>query len=461
MTRTLRISFPVRSGLLFAAGACMALALAYPSASDAAATTTSARKNSSLPRIESSTTPEHVLTHPLFVRLKPLVPLSSSTTPASTTLIPNGSFERGNGHNPSSWVHGGYGTNTRTFAYPVAGVGGSRAAQVTLSNRTNGDAKWYFPPIALSPGTYVYTDAYHSDVPSILTVQFTDAHGTNTYKDIAAIPASSAFATAQATFTVPASVVRVSVFHLITQNGTLVIDNAGITPAAAAQRPTGVFDTGAVTYRFDDGWLSQLSNAVPVLDSYGNKATFYIVTRQTLDNEFSGFMSIAQIKALAQKGEDIGAHTQTHPDLTTLSASQQDAEIRGSRNDLISWGITPATTFAYPYGRYDSNTLTDVKRVGFTSAAASIEGDVTASSDPYQLEDHTVMRDTSLAQVKQWVDQAAKDHTWLILTFHEIDTHGVDDYAVTPAMFSSIASYVAQKRLPVVTVSQGVAALTH
>lgn len=383
--------------------------------------------------------------------------LQEVTGGADTGLISNGSLEVGSG-SPVGWFKGGWGSNTRSFSYPAKGVGGSRAAQVTISSYSSGDAKWYFQPVPVSSGIYTYTDSYAADVPSILTVQFVDGNGNSTYKDIAKLAVASTFTTASAQFSVPPSTKSISVFHLINQKGSLTIDNASLAQTGTA---SGIFQTGAVTLRFDDGWESQYQNAFPIMQQYGLKGTFYIVSQQLADDQFSGFMSIAEIKNLYQAGDEIGAHTRTHPYLTSLSPKQQQDEIQGSRQDILSWNVGPVSTFAYPYGDYNATTLQIVKNAGFSSAAATIGGLATQTSDPYQLEHHEVDSSVTAAQAKQWIDQAAADHGWLILTFHDVSDNPPDTYATTPAIFSQIAAYIAQKKIPVVTVSEGASQLAH
>jgi peptidoglycan/xylan/chitin deacetylase (PgdA/CDA1 family) len=288
-------------------------------------------------------------------------------------------------------------------------------------------------------------------VPSIVELQLLNADGSYTYKDLSLLSATRGFAHESIDFTVPDGTKNVTVYHLVQQVGTLTIDNASLVKKAEF---TGVFTTGAVSLRFDDGWQSQWDNAIPAMQADGLKGTFYIVSQQIADNDYSGFMSKAEIAQMAQMGEEIGAHTRTHPDLTTLTPAQQREEIDGSRQDLLSWNVGPIRSFAYPYGAYSTTTIQIVKDAGFENAAATISGDVTPTSDPYQLEDEEVQDTTSLAQVKAWIDDAATKKLWLVLTFHRVDQN-CDTYCTSPQEFREIADYLKQKGIPVVTVSEG------
>lgn len=387
--------------------------------------------------------------------------------PTSGNLVPNGNFEStGTNGLPTGWAKGKWGTNDAVFAYPVAGPDGSKAARVSMTTRTSGDAKWFFTPLALSPGAYTYGNQYNADAPTFMTVQFQSSSGAFSYLDIGTVPASSGWNTATANFTVPAGTANVTVFHLLNRPGSLTIDNVSLTGGGTPPPPPpppsgGVFDTGAVTLRFDDNRISQQNNALPKLNSTGLKGTFYVVSRQNADFGFTGYMSIAQIKAAATQGHEIAAHTRTHSDLASLSSSQQQQEIQGARQDIIGWGGTgPVNSFAYPFGSYTATTIQLVKNAGFSSAAATIDGHVTPSSDPYQLERRPVNSNISLTQLKQWIDQAAANKTWLILGIHDVlPSCGSNLYCTTTTTFNGMIDYLVQKGIPVVTTSQGIQSL--
>jgi peptidoglycan/xylan/chitin deacetylase (PgdA/CDA1 family) len=96
---------------------------------------------------------------------------------------------------------------------------------------------------------------------------------------------------------------------------------------------------------FDDNRKGDSTYAKPILDKYGFKASFFIICNKTTDK---GAMNWNDIAAMKQDGMDIESHTMTHPHLSTLSQSQLDFEIGGSKQCLATHGYN-ATIFAYPY----------------------------------------------------------------------------------------------------------------
>ena len=360
---------------------------------------------------------------------------------------------------PARWNKGGWGSNTATISYPVGGVSGSKAAKVAITSYSSGDAKWFFDDVPVSQATYTYGTNYLSNISSTLTARFKKSDGTYTYVNIGTAPAVGTFSSVSVDFSVPAGVSSLTVFHLINKVGELTIDNVTLVKKdTSTEPPPGIFNTGAVSFTFDDSWLSQYVNAVPVLKNAGLKATFYITTKQISDLGYSSFMSTAQIKDTYAQGFEISAHTRTHPSLPSLSDAKQRDEIAGSRQDLIAMSVGPVQSFAYPFGEYDAQTITLVKEAGFSSARATIPGTVLRTSDHFQLAHFSMKNSTALDQVKQAIDAAAAHKEWLIFTFHQIDTSG-SLYSTSPVLLQQIIEYVKLKGMPVVTVSDGVSAM--
>jgi peptidoglycan/xylan/chitin deacetylase (PgdA/CDA1 family) len=100
-----------------------------------------------------------------------------------------------------------------------------------------------------------------------------------------------------------------------------------------------------VVLTFDDGLKSQYMNAIPILDTYGYKASFSIVCE---DVGKADHMSWQEINTLEKEGHDIGAHTITHRSLTEIPPEEMISEVFGSKQCLIDNGIEDVNYFSYP-----------------------------------------------------------------------------------------------------------------
>lgn len=79
-------------------------------------------------------------------------------------------------------------------------------------------------------------------------------------------------------------------------------------------------------------------------------------------------MNGAEIRALRAAGVEIGAHTATHPNLTSLSPDAQVREMSESRAVLEGLSGTPVTSLAYPFGAFDDASVEAARQAGFAMA---------------------------------------------------------------------------------------------
>jgi peptidoglycan/xylan/chitin deacetylase (PgdA/CDA1 family) len=107
----------------------------------------------------------------------------------------------------------------------------------------------------------------------------------------------------------------------------------------------GYYDK-VVILNFDDGRLSQYTNAIPILEKYGFKATFYVVCNYI--GKKDGYMDWNEIKTLQKEGHDIGSHSMNHVRLEKLSKKNVEYEVGQSKRCLQDHGIN-AKSFAYPF----------------------------------------------------------------------------------------------------------------
>lgn len=113
------------------------------------------------------------------------------------------------------------------------------------------------------------------------------------------------------------------------------------------------------------------------------------------------------LRRLAGEGVVLGAHTQTHPIMKSISIEEMHNEVKGSLHDLRRQiGFVPPV-FAYPSGMYNEAAVRVVERVGFKLAFTTERGinDV-GNADPLRLRRINIGTRTTLpvlrAQLLSW-----------------------------------------------------------
>jgi peptidoglycan/xylan/chitin deacetylase (PgdA/CDA1 family) len=97
------------------------------------------------------------------------------------------------------------------------------------------------------------------------------------------------------------------------------------------------------------------------------------------------FATWSQAARLAEAGMEIGAHTVTHPHLTTLNPAGQRAEIHDSVTRIEARLGARPTGFAYPDGDHDADSIAAVRAAGLAHAVTTRAGDNVPGADPWTL----------------------------------------------------------------------------
>jgi peptidoglycan/xylan/chitin deacetylase (PgdA/CDA1 family) len=366
-------------------------------------------------------------------------------------LVPNPGFQSGTTTNLTSWVRGGYGSNTCAYSV-VAGASSTRAGKVTVTNWNSGDCKWAFGRVSVvGSGVYRYRDTYIATKSTQIVVEIQHVNGTLSWELLKTVPSRSSFTRVSVHFQVPKTAVRATVYHVMPTNGALTVDNVSLQRVAGVTGATG----GMVTFALDDNWESQKTCALPRLNNAGMLATWYVISDSVAEG-YDGYMTPADIVALARAGHEIGNHTKTHADLTTLSSAQIDLEIRTAQTYLTSVTGSAPKTFAFPYGALTDAVVARVTAAGIASAR-TVEPGFASPSDPLRLRSPSVTQSMALGEITGLIDQAIAEDRWLILTFHEFDTG--DEYSMPCTRFAGIISHLIARNMQarVVTVSGGLA----
>ncbi len=116
---------------------------------------------------------------------------------------------------------------------------------------------------------------------------------------------------------------------------------------------------------FDDGTKSTFTHALPIMQKYSFTGTSYIVYNYIGVN--NNYMDVAQIRALAAAGWEIGSHSISHIDLTQHLERERD-EIVDSRHKLEALLNVPIGSFAYPFGAYDRSSVDYAHFAGYHAA---------------------------------------------------------------------------------------------
>jgi hypothetical protein len=252
-------------------------------------------------------------------------------------------------------------------------------------------------------------------------------------------------------------------YHVIFSNGFLTTDDYSLVPAGGGSGGGGgtgstTLNRALVSVTLDDGYANQYANAAPILTKYGLPATYYIICNTLTDQP--AYMTSTQVKSLYNAGNEIGSHTNSHPHMTTLSASQLDQELGGCQTTLQNLIGTSVPDFAIPYGEYNSTTIAAGAKYYNTQRTTDDGYNTKANFDRTHLKVQNVFDTTTVSQVQGWLAQAAQTKSWLILVYHEVATtpvfSGDGTYTTNPTTFDSMMAAVKNSGLPAVTVNQAV-----
>ena len=121
---------------------------------------------------------------------------------------------------------------------------------------------------------------------------------------------------------------------------------------------------------FDDGHISNLEIAAPILQSRGLTARFFITAGWT--GKKTGYMGWPEVRSLHEAGFTIGAHGWSHKLLTHCSEDELQTELSKSRLTLEDKLGASVTTMSLPGGRYNRRVLAACAEAGYTQVYTSI-----------------------------------------------------------------------------------------
>jgi peptidoglycan/xylan/chitin deacetylase (PgdA/CDA1 family) len=161
---------------------------------------------------------------------------------------------------------------------------------------------------------------------------------------------------------------------------------------STGDRPLREFPKKPFILTFDDGYLDNYHNMLPLAKKYGYKGVLFLLGDFSASGNFwdlgedveaNRIMTTEQKKTFVDQGWEIGAHTLTHPNLTQLSDGDVLNELCESRKRIEHELQTKVVSFAYPYGTYDDRIKDLVKQTGFEFGIATDSGGITIEDDHF------------------------------------------------------------------------------
>lgn len=186
----------------------------------------------------------------------------------------------------------------------------------------------------------------------------------------------------------------------------------------------------AVVLTYDDAVSQQLDNAIPLLDSLGLKATFYLTA-------FFARERLEDWKKVAAKNYELGNHTLFHPcegkvagrewvkqdyDMNNYTLLRMTDEIRMTNVFLQALDGKEKRTFAFTCGDMkigDSSFINGMKNDFTAARAVRSEMHKINEVDLYSIDCYMVNNHTG-GQMIEWVKKAMETNSLLVILFHGV-----------------------------------------
>jgi peptidoglycan/xylan/chitin deacetylase (PgdA/CDA1 family) len=154
----------------------------------------------------------------------------------------------------------------------------------------------------------------------------------------------------------------------------------GVSVRELVRRVNSGNSEGLVGLTFDDGYKDFLTAAVPVMEKFHFTATVFAVAGMLgRENDWAHtynprprlkLLTAEELRAVAERGMEVGSHSMTHPKLPALAVEQLEKEIRESLQVLSEILGEAVEGFCYPYGSLNSAALRSVSLAGYGYACA-------------------------------------------------------------------------------------------
>ncbi len=182
------------------------------------------------------------------------------------------------------------------------------------------------------------------------------------------------------------------------------------------------FRSAAVSFTFDDSTPNQFSKAIPLFNEFNFRLTLFTATRTS----WIGPPNWTKLQEAASQGHEIASHTLSHTSFADLSDTDEENELRESRDDINAHiNGQKCLTLAYPYCVTGDKTLC----TQYYLAARICSGQIVSRnpSDFMAISSIVCGTEGSVKTADHFISRAnsaVKSKGWCVYLLHGVDNDG-------------------------------------
>ena len=163
------------------------------------------------------------------------------------------------------------------------------------------------------------------------------------------------------------------------------------------------FEEKVIVITFDDGYRSHHRKLIPLVREFGYPVTLFLYT----DVINRGILSWNQVREIQEAGIDVQAHSVSHADLTSFDIKENPRRIFEElyiSKKLIELHLQkPVDFFAYPYGRYNLQTVEYARLAGYRRTFTTDYGPNIVTRDNFNIRRHHIKSSFDLDYIENLI----------------------------------------------------------
>lgn len=177
---------------------------------------------------------------------------------------------------------------------------------------------------------------------------------------------------------------------------------------------------GAVSFTYDDGRPSQLTNLVPQLDQLGVKVTFFLA-----GSIYNFNSNQSQWAAQAKKGHELANHTADHNTPNSTNVASMASTLRKLDTSV------QAVTLAYPNCNEGGTSYVSAENFMARGCSSTTYAWANEPSDWMNIQG-LIVTSSNIAPVTSNINSAKSGSAWAVIINHDVTTSNSDVYYLTP-----------------------------